>query len=106
MNQTKKIPALSRFRQKAVLARLKLSERLGAARPFLLAFLVTLSLIGLTAGWTAAGLRCRMAADPPQTEAALFVAREGYLKLRFLDFSAELRLEIIPLRGGQAPAGR
>ena len=84
--------ALSRRRERAVRMRLWVCERLSRLRPFWTAFFITLCLFGLLAGWTAVGLRCRMAADPPETQAAVFYARDGYLKVRFLDFSAELKV--------------
>lgn len=96
--------ALSRFQERAVLLRLRFAEWRRAVRPFCLAFFITLALLGLFAGWTAVGMRCRLTADPPETEAALFVARDGYLKLRLLDFSADLKIEVIPLRGPASPA--
>ena len=71
-------PALSRFQERAVLLRLRFAEWRGSMRPFFLAFFITLALSGLLAGWTAVGMRCRLTADPPETEAALFVARDGY----------------------------
>ena len=84
--------ALPRYRERAVRMRLWISEKMAGLRPFWTAFAVTLCFFGLLAGWVAAGLRCRMAADPPETPAAVFYARDGYLKVRFLDFSAELKV--------------
>ena len=99
-----KTTALSRFQERAVVARRRFSEWRMAFRPFFLAFFITLALSGLLAGWTAVGVRCRLAADPPETETALFIARDGYLKVRLLDFSADLKIEVIPLRGPASPA--
>ena len=95
-----KTTALSRFQERAVVARLRFAEW----RMAFLAFFITLALSGLLAGWTAVGVRCRLAADPPETEIALFIARDGYLKVRLLDFSADLKIEVIPLRGPASPA--
>ncbi len=103
-NLSKPKTALSPLRERAVILRLRFAEWRGKMRPFFLAFLLTLSLTGLLAGWTAVGIRCRTTADPPTTETALFVARDGYFKIRLLDFSVDLKIEVIPLRGGQSPA--
>ena len=50
-----KTTALSRFQERAVVARLRFSEWRMAFRPFFLAFFITLALSGLLAGWTAVG---------------------------------------------------
>ena len=73
-----KTTALSRFQERAVVARLRFAEWRMAFRPFFLAFFITLALSGLLA--------------------------DGYLKVRLLDFSADFKIEVIPLRGPASPA--
>ena len=86
------------FRWKRLLLWVKVQEKLIDLRPFFLSCGITLAVFLLLAGWSVAGYRCRMTADPPVTESIVFDLREDYLRVRVLDWEFSVKIEVIPPR--------